>query len=1022
MNKRPPSLEGTNDASEGRLRSQSDVIAIVLLLGMIFVSATAVIVMGGILVDSVQDNSRHQLAVDSAVQTHQQITEVLQSGQARELAVSDAVDMRVENTGHLSIEMLNQSGAACSTNAPRVAPVETDLGAIIYETPRGAVIYEGGAIWERTDGGLATRRAPPVSYDGDTARIAVQTVTAEADDFEGEMAAPNEHLQQAMVRNTTDMLTNCPARSYTTIQLSITSPYHELWAAHFDRSVATDPANVTVTHDVATETVTATIENATSPHASRGLRFQNISAPTVVGHPSSKIPDTQFFVDSEIANDGYSTREANLTLRIDGVGAAIHPDTPRAVPPSGAGTVFMNFTTGSGFAPNALTWGGLANANGLATGQLHGYNLTLRDGYGDVVSSVESEFFLAKKNGGGLTLAGTTPSLDTAHDDLQVNATLVNTGLTNDSTDVTFNITDERVSMTAATVTDVGVAKHGGVSEVGFQVDVGSLPAGIYEYNVSANGETITDTFTISNRSQSNLVGELLVTRVDHSNGTVSTTDPFGVTVGVLNLGDAAGSGEISLDVEGLAATNATVAVPSQVEQNVTLGYTSSDLDALEPGQLHNYTVSLTGDDGGQFTTNGSFYLGEPGQTPVVENTSASGNQSVINATIANHGLSNVTDDVSLTLYAQDGSELGSVTTDPYTLVPGESRSLAFDLNATSLAGSYEYNVTFGDDTAFGAINYSGVSGGDDDVTITAPGNGTVTVLGTEISNKHPACNCKSWWPVSVSSVLQIDGEQTTHQFYNNATDDPGSLHDMRNLNSYDTQLETYSYNWTQVEGETATLTVASTLWNRPWNDYHFVNQRTSDGETWYDYHPPEWAWDYPFNPVNASAGENPSNVRVLLDGDQVPNVNTANPYQRSAAEVLNEGAADRVDDDGTLDLGPNEAIFLFELSDLDATWSEADQSAGDPDYNDVIVLVGFNPDNPGSVDFSVDNGTSLVIGPADPSAGNESGQQVIGGVNDSVDEGGANDPTPPQPQNPNPGSPSEPDEIDVDVGGVVIG
>ncbi|AGN01481.1 archaeal flagellin-like protein [Salinarchaeum sp. Harcht-Bsk1] len=1032
-------MEPTNaDSSGDRLRGQSDVIAIVLLLGMIFISATAVILMGGFMVESVQDQSRHDLAVDSAVQTHQQIAEALASGEARRLSVTDAVDVQVRTTGSMRVEMRNAAGAACSGTVSNVNPVETDLGSIVYDTPEGEVIYEGGAVWERTDAGLSVRRSPSISYDGDTARIAVQSVSTNATSLDGEIARPDERLQRALARNTTRMLRECPSNGFTEVNISLTSPYHELWAQHFHRQVDTTP-NVTVS--TRGDTVFATIENATTAHASRGLRFDGFHAPRVVG-PNGPAPlPNHFNVTASVTNDDFRPRNATVELVIDG---NVWTSSEFEVPTTG------NVTTSLPASP-LHRQADLVNLLGLQPSQSHPYTVRLLDDDDDVVSTTTGRFFLEDGGGGNVTFFDDSHTLSNGERTLSVNATLINTFPSNATGEtVEFQITDEDVDMPSPVTAPLDVPAYGGTKEISFDVNVSSLPAGTYDYQLRHRGVTLNRTFTISTLSGSGtVVGDLRVESIDPSAEYVTVGDPFNVSLQLYNTAQNATTADVSLDLPGDASLSQqqSVQIPGGDRRTVTLEIPANDVDDLPTRQSHDYNVTIEhGNDEQGFP--GSFVLLYPGSHLLIEENSTTriGDDRWINVTLANHGMQPNGDNVTFSLYDADtGDLLGSTVTDEISLGRANATVLPFRLNESKLGGSYEYEVVYGSNprgVATGEFTVDGTNLGNGNVSITTPGNGSVTVLGTEVSGYDDGyCwqdwfgnwDCtpseKQWSPITVSTVLEINGTENANQFVNHANDDQYT-HDEHNLNTFDTQTDTFTYDWSLDEGETANLTVRSRIWSLTTGGYQHVHTRSDNDPSTpdiHDEHPPESAWDSPARVVDASQGSNVESVRVLGNGDAVPNVNAASDDQRSAAEVLNQGAADRVHPNGTLDLGPNEAIFLFEMTDDPANygdmWQAAHNTNGDPDYNDVITLVSFNPDNPGDVQFHIGD-HSLSIGPApdDPQNVNDTGEQQVNvnGTTQGPGSGGA--PSPPQPQNPDPGSPSEPDEVDVDVGGIVIG
>nr|WP_177227245.1 CARDB domain-containing protein [Halomicrobium zhouii] len=85
---------------------------------------------------------------------------------------------------------------------------------------------------------------------------------------------------------------------------------------------------------------------------------------------------------------------------------------------------------------------------------------------------------------------------------------------------------------------------------------------------------------------------------------------------------------------------------------------------------------------------------------------------------------------------------------------------------------------------------------------------------------------------------------------------------------------------------------------------------------------------------ITISDDSNSQNVVILSDGDEVPAFGAADPYQRD----LNDMLGHRIDDDGTLSLGADERVFLYELSDPNARPEDA-TGTDDPDYNDAVAL-----------------------------------------------------------------------------------
>lgn len=217
-----------------------------------------------------------------------------------------------------------------------------------------------------------------------------------------------------------------------------------------------------------------------------------------------------------------------------------------------------------------------------------------------------------------------------------------------------------------------------------------------------------------------------------------------------------------------------------------------------------------------------------------------------------------------------------------------------------------------------------GIGSDDNEVVVQENASVSATVLGTEVSSESGTY--KYWAPVTMG--ILTDGTEL-RPWPDGPYDPSEAITVEQNLNERDTQLTEWSHEF-EVEAGTS-VSLRATQWDCDHWDY-----TGSDRPNYY-----RW---YHFDCGNlgnenvrtdASSGENPENVRVLGDGDEVPVLETRN-RQRNAEEVL--GA--RLNDTGHLDLAENEVVFLFELTDDDATWADAADGVGDPNYNDAIVLL----------------------------------------------------------------------------------
>jgi len=768
---------------------------------------------------------------------------------------------------------------------------------------------------------------------------------------------------------------------------------------------------------------------------------------TDVNAPATYVPSgSDFELEVDLHSDTPGDDQSNVTL--DVLGGPSDTEIDAAAPENSNNTVTMSVDTSS-----------------LAVGQVHDYEL-------DVPGANYTEtgsFFVTPSSGDAITTDATATVTGT---NATVDAMLVNNGSTDETVTVTLDVQEAAGPFSDSfQQTGVTVAAGGGTTNVSF--DLSNVGPATYDYSVSpSTGAGDSGSFEITSGGYSG--APVIVTNVSTPTNYVEQGDDFQVDVDLQAPGaPPTESTDVILDVDDAPSDLQNVGSIGPGNTTVSLAVGTGGLDA---GELHEYDLEVPG---ANYTASGSFYVGVSGSAGISSaSASATNDTMTISTTLANDGFTNASGPFQFELLDDDGDPLGiNATEDDVTLQSGQNSTIDLELNASSLSGTFNWSVSWNGDSAGGQVvtGGDGFSGGGSGVGTSGAGEGTVTVLGTEISaedqcdeNYWVSDDCdmyKLWAPTSAATILDGDISQT-HQFQNPSGH---TLVDPMNLNTYDTQEETYSWSWEQEAGESVNLTVRSRYWSA---GYDYVNQRTVGGQTWYDYQNEDWVdyfgnLDEPSRRVDASAGENPERVQVLTDGDQVPEVSGVLPDQRNAAEILNQGAADRIDPaTNTLDLGPNEAVFLFEM-----TFSETDDDVpdnytgdmweyalnndvNDPDYNDVIAIVEFQGVDLGNVDPQLavtdgGSGLSITIPPGDAAANGSSagvgdvdtnsstsggsspsspsgdtpgggGGPGVGPIDSDTSTGGGADPSDPETPEPTPGGGD--DDVDIDVGAIEIG
>ncbi|MFC4408727.1 DUF7289 family protein [Haloarchaeobius iranensis] len=236
-----------------------------------------------------------------------------------------------------------------------------------------------------------------------------------------------------------------------------------------------------------------------------------------------------------------------------------------------------------------------------------------------------------------------------------------------------------------------------------------------------------------------------------------------------------------------------------------------------------------------------------------------------------------------------------------------------------------------------------------DSVTSSTQFNATVELLGTELSGLDNSSEIAIYGLTTFRIVA--DGDEYTP--WPDGDPDDGIAAEAAEDDVNDpTEGEHQSYQLTDREQGTA-ITVRATSWTcNDWEDSY--QDITVDG-TSYDQHRCEEANDKRIS-LNSS-GES-SNLVVLEDGEAVPNFGAAGAEQRGLDEILGS----RIDGTGTLQLAPNEFVFLYELSEENADPANAGGS-GDPDYNDAVVLVTIEQswNNTGDLSIRIEKDQIIV-------------------------------------------------------------
>lgn len=240
-----------------RGRAQSNVIAVVLLLGLSVAGATGILVLGTGVLDDSRGVATDGVAEHSMTQLDSQTSLVAHGGsdaQRVRIAGADAADRRVEPTrGRINVTVRN-------TTSGEVEAVLLDrqLGAVVYEHDGTTIAYQGGGVWAGTGNSSRMVSPPEFHYRGNTLTLPLVVVAGgtAGDDVRVRQAGETEPIYP-------DESVTPPLRNpldERRIAVEVESDHYPAWGRFFEQRTSGDSE---IDHDNGTATIELITEDST---------------------------------------------------------------------------------------------------------------------------------------------------------------------------------------------------------------------------------------------------------------------------------------------------------------------------------------------------------------------------------------------------------------------------------------------------------------------------------------------------------------------------------------------------------------------------------------------------------------------------------------------------------------------------------------------------------------------------------------------------------------------------------------
>ena len=216
-------------------RGQAEVVAIVLLLGLIAIAAISVLVVGQAAISSTQEDAELEQVEQSFIQLSHEMARATVDGE-----MTNQIDLDVGETGAIS----KTDAGSITIEANGIGEnnkTTIDFGAIEYKHDDGSVVaYQAGGVWSERGNETRMLSSPPIHYD-----VRTQTLGIPITDMSEDRDLNSGPIELGL--DEVDSYSDITIAEDDSVNLTITSPYYRGWEQFF-RQTAGDGSINSVEH------------------------------------------------------------------------------------------------------------------------------------------------------------------------------------------------------------------------------------------------------------------------------------------------------------------------------------------------------------------------------------------------------------------------------------------------------------------------------------------------------------------------------------------------------------------------------------------------------------------------------------------------------------------------------------------------------------------------------------------------------------------------------------------------------
>ena len=242
------------------VRAASSTLGYLLMISIVFVSAGAIVVVGGGAISQSQEAANQDAADQAMTQFDSQMSLVAFDGSSKQtvdLSVNNDEQIKTIDQGHITLELkeINETHPSQTTTIATI--IDRDMGTLVYETgSEYTVAYQGGGVWGIRNGNVnktSLVSPPEFTFNDGTGTLPFVGVdsNSEVTSSNGRITMSKTQSEGLFPKNGAGTAYQNPVDSKNDLVLTIQSKYYRAWGEYFS-----DRLEVAPQYDHSTNTVT----------------------------------------------------------------------------------------------------------------------------------------------------------------------------------------------------------------------------------------------------------------------------------------------------------------------------------------------------------------------------------------------------------------------------------------------------------------------------------------------------------------------------------------------------------------------------------------------------------------------------------------------------------------------------------------------------------------------------------------------------------------------------------------------